>query len=156
MTEIQKSLGLLQQEMQSLKQGQSQGQGRDGPNRRYNNCDEDRGSGSLDQRRGPSNRPGNRDRKCYNCQSPDNFARNCPHPPRDGYKKTHNTGQQDHPKEDTNKVEQCSRNIKESGLYVNALIGEMETSLLIDTGATISLLSRVLFESLLKDKSYEL
>ena len=32
----------------------------------------------------------------------------------------------------------------------------METSLLIDTGATISLLSRVLFEALLKEKSYEL
>ena len=68
MTEIQKSLGLLQQEMQSLKQGQRQGQGRDGPTRRYNNRDGNLASGSLDQKRGPGNGPGNRDRRCYNCQ----------------------------------------------------------------------------------------
>ena len=145
--------------MKSLKKSQTQGRERDGPTRGYGNGDGDRGYSSLDQRRGPSNRPGNRDRKCYNCQAPDHFARNCPHPPKDGYKKTRNTSQQDHPKEDTNKVEQCSRNIhiiKESGLYVKALVGGMETSLLIDTGATISLLSRVLFETLSNDHKYEI
>ena len=159
MEEMQKSISLLQQDMKSLKKGQTQGRERDGPTRRYNDSDGDRGSGSLDQRLGPSNRPGNRDRKCYNCQSPDHFARNCPHPPKDGYKKTRSTGQQDNPKEDTKKVEQCSRNIhiiKESGLYVKALVGGIETSLLIDTGATISLLSRVLFETLSNDNKYEI
>ena len=147
MKKMQKSIGLLQEEVESLKRGlcqeRGQGEGHTGP------C-------SADQNHGPDSAPRNRDRRCYNCQALDHFARNCPHPPRDGYKNTHNTGQQDHPKADTYKVEQCSRNIKESGLYVKALIGGMETSLLIDTGATISLLSRVLFESLLKDKSYEL
>ena len=153
MTEIQKSLGLLQQEMQSLKQGQSQGQGRDGPTRRYNNRDGDRGSGSLDQKRGPGNGPVNRDRRCYNCHSLGHIARDCPN------RKDEDDTEASHKQCHENKFEECSRNIhtiKEHGLYVKALIGGMETSLLIDTGATISLLSRVLFEALLKEKSYEL
>ena len=150
MTEMQKNIKLLQQEIQSLKKERNQRQRRDGPSGGYSNAEGNRGPGSADQRCGP----GNRDKRCYNCQSPGHIARNCPNSTNEElYTEARHT------KSHENKVEQCSRNIhviKESGLYVKALVGGMETSLLVDTGATISLLSRVLFEALLQDQSYEL
>ena len=149
MTEMQKSIKLLQQEIQTLKKERNQRQGRDGPSGGYSSADGNRGPGSVDQRCGP----GNRDKRCYNCQSPGHIARNCPNRTNEeytdaGYKEGH---------QDKSEQSYCNIHIiKESGLYVKALVGGMETSLLIDTGATISLLSRVLFEALLKDQSYEL
>ena len=63
---------------------------------------------------------------------------------------------EDKSNKDTGEDDQCLRSVRvinESGL---SLIGRIEASLLIDMGSTISPRSRVMFEKLLKEHTYQI
>ena len=140
---MQKSMTSLEQEMKNMKRSQYRRQKSD-----------DKGSDSK----------GKGVRKCFKCDSPDHLFKNCPSRSNQGrYDGRVQTNEQNNDKrwgkgyesrnegDKSNREEKHSRNIqviKESGLYVKASVEGMDASLLVDTGATVSVISKVVFETL--------
>ena len=140
---MQKSMTSLEQEMKNMKRSQYRRQKSD-----------DKGSDSK----------GKGVRKCFKCDSPDHLFKNCPLRSNQGrYDGRVQTNEQNNDKrrgkgdesrnegDKSNREEKHSRNIqviKESGLYVKASVEGMDASLLVDTGATVSVISKVVFETL--------
>ena len=97
-------------------------------------------------------------RKCFRCGSDQHMKRECPlamHPSGIGDETVKNTRKNwkgDKSQTDERKKEElhsrivCS--VNEPGAYVTAKIHEMDTYLLMDTGATVSILSRACYENI--------
>jgi hypothetical protein len=102
-------------------------------------------------------------KRCYICGSYKHLRRHCPmqrdatfqSDPRQERTKVYEPKSEDLSKDKSHKTEEHSRivhSIKESRAYVTAKIFGMDTYLLIDTGATISLLSKVCYGNMFGTK----
>ncbi|MCG8045579.1 MAG: retroviral-like aspartic protease family protein [Candidatus Thiodiazotropha endolucinida] len=85
-----------------------------------------------------NNRPA---RRCFNCNSDKHLLRDCPKP------KDQNKAQKDE-KEAGEKENVCLSSTNLAGLFVQASLGGRSTECLIDTGATLTLLSLKVWESI--------
>jgi hypothetical protein len=105
----------------------------------------------------------NNGRRCYICGSDKHLRRHCPmqrdatfqSDPRQERAKVYEPKSEDLSQDKTRKTEEHSRivhSIKESGAYVTAKIFGMDAYLLIDTGATVSLLSKVCYGNMFGTK----
>jgi hypothetical protein len=105
----------------------------------------------------------NNGRRCYNCGSDKHLRRHCPmqrdttfqSDPRQERTKVYEPKSEDLSQDQSSKTEEHSRivhSIKESGAYVTAKIFGMDTYLLIDTGATVPLLSKVCYGNMFGTK----
>ena len=110
----------------------------------------------------------NNDRRCYICGSDKHLRRHCPmqrdttfqSDPRRERTKVNGPNLEDLSQDKSRQTDEHSRivhSIKESGAYVTAKIFGMDAYLLIDTGATVSLLSKVCYRNMFgtKHSSFE-
>lgn len=152
---MEKNMQYLQKEMKDMKQWkfQMQKKGRDTGH-------------TKDETR---NTYANSTRKCYRCGSDKHLKRDCPsnssnqaHQPDHSVKKMSMTEHKPCDRAQGNEYktgEEHSRtihSIKESGVYVTAKINEMDVYLLIDTGATVSLLSKVCYGNIQGNSTWRL
>lgn len=147
---VEKNMRSLQRDMRDLKQWKFQ---------------------SQSQRRMPRPethaRDSNRTRKCYKCGSDKHLRKDCPQLNKGSDDKLTqvNSTRETNPKTDTSfQKNQCSsdqysrvvHSINEKGVYVTARIHGMDAYLLVDTGATVSLLSTICYENIKRDANHAL
>ena len=156
METVEKNMRSLQKDMRDLKQWKFQSQS-------Y----KPQSQGSMNRQNNSKPQDRSKVRKCYNCGSDEHLKRNCPMPPKessengqkmlDSSNASRNEGL--HEGRDNPTDGQCSRvvrSLNESGLYATARIHGMDTYLLIDTGATVSVLSKVCFENIAGSENFKL
>ncbi|XP_056006949.1 uncharacterized protein LOC130050723 [Ostrea edulis] len=135
METVEKNMLSLQRDIRDLKQWKFQSQG---------------------QKRMPHTSMKDQARKCYNCGSDKHLKRNCPQLSKE-LEHSSNSRETEHKRtdaglgKDNNACDQYSRvvhSINEKGVYVTARIHGMDTYLLVDTGATVSLLSTICYDNI--------
>jgi hypothetical protein len=121
-----------------------------------------RGRDMRQMKEGPMPTATNYGKRCYICGSNKHLRRHCPmqedtfhSDPRQGRDNVNGPNPEDLSQDKSRKTDEHSRivhSIKESGAYVTAKIFGMDTYLLIDTGATVSLLSKVCYGNMFGTK----
>ena len=86
-------------------------------------------------------------RRCYNCNSENHLARNCPKP------KDKNNNNDKTETEEKGSV--CLSSTNHAGLFVRAKLGEYGADCLVDTGATLSLISSKVWATIKGSESIE-
>ena len=101
-------------------------------------------------------------RKCFRCGSDQHLKRECPLEMNARDKEAKNTSRNwksDQTQGNEKKKGMHSRvvcSVNEAGAYITAKLHGMDTYLLVDTGATVSLLSKTCYENIQGEENYEL